>query len=143
MNDILDLSDYLQFIAALGVVILLITVIAAAGKRFLINQAGGVPRGKTRRLSMIESLPIDARRRVLLVRRDDVEHLVLLGLDKDTVIETGILPPERDSAASPHDPQQTEETAETVDLGAIRKLVDRTSSSWSSTLAQRIKGRQA
>lgn len=141
MNDILDLSNYLQFIAALGVVILLITLVAAAGKRFLINQAGGVKRGKARRLSVIETLPLDARRRVLLVRRDDTEHLVLLGPDKDLVIEAGIAPVEESCAANTD--HKHAEASPPVNLASIGKHVGKTSANWSSNLAQRLKGSRA
>jgi flagellar protein FliO/FliZ len=33
---------------------------------------------------------VDARRKLLLVRRDDVEHLVMIGGPVDMLIETGI-----------------------------------------------------
>jgi flagellar protein FliO/FliZ len=45
---------------------------------------------RTDRLAVIASLPVDARRRLVLVRRDDVEHLLLLEPAGTTVIETGI-----------------------------------------------------
>ena len=43
-----------------------------------------------KRLSISEMLTIDSRRRLLLVKRDDVEHLVMLGGEKDLLIEAGI-----------------------------------------------------
>jgi len=43
-----------------------------------------------RRLSVIEVLPVDARRRLVLVRRDDTEHLLLLGPEGERVVESGI-----------------------------------------------------
>jgi flagellar protein FliO/FliZ len=46
-----------------------------------------------KRLSIVEVSPVDAKRRLVLVRRDGVEHLVLLGATNETVIETGIAPP--------------------------------------------------
>jgi flagellar protein FliO/FliZ len=49
-------------------------------------------RGGDRRLSVVEITPIDARRRLVLVRRDDREHLLLLGIGQDLVIEAGIEP---------------------------------------------------
>ncbi len=51
-----------------------------------------VPRGpaRLRRLGVVEVAAVDTRRRLVLVRRDDVEHLVLLGLNNDLVIESGI-----------------------------------------------------
>lgn len=42
------------------------------------------------RLGVIEQATVDSRRRLLLVRRDDVEHLIMTGGPVDVVIETGI-----------------------------------------------------
>ena len=42
------------------------------------------------RLAVIEQASVDARRRLLLVRRDNVEHLIMTGGPVDVVIETGI-----------------------------------------------------
>jgi flagellar protein FliO/FliZ len=42
------------------------------------------------RLEVIEDTNVDGRRRLLLIRRDDVEHLVMTGGPVDVVIETGI-----------------------------------------------------
>lgn len=44
-----------------------------------------------RRLSIVESLPLDARRRAVILRRDDAEHLVILGPTGETVVEKGIV----------------------------------------------------
>ena len=46
------------------------------------------------RLGVSEHVMVDSRRKLLLIRRDDVEHLVLSGGPVDLVIETGIKPPE-------------------------------------------------
>jgi flagellar protein FliO/FliZ len=40
----------------------------------------------------VEALSIDARRRLVIIRRDDREHLILLGPESEQVIETGIMP---------------------------------------------------
>lgn len=45
------------------------------------------------RLGVSEHAMVDSRRRLVLVRRDDVEHLILTGGPVDVVIETGIKPP--------------------------------------------------
>lgn len=45
------------------------------------------------RLGVSEHIMVDSRRKLLLIRRDDVEHLVLTGGPVDLVIETGIRPP--------------------------------------------------
>lgn len=43
-----------------------------------------------RRLSITEQYNIDSRRRLILVRRDNVEHLIMTGGPVDMLIETGI-----------------------------------------------------
>jgi hypothetical protein len=42
------------------------------------------------RLDVVEQSNVDGRRRLLLIRRDDVEHLIMTGGPIDLVIETGI-----------------------------------------------------
>ena len=46
--------------------------------------------GQEPRLKVIESIPIDQRRRIAIIQRDDVQHLVIFGPNGETVIETGI-----------------------------------------------------
>lgn len=43
-----------------------------------------------RRLGIIEQANVDGRRRLLLIRRDNVEHLIMTGGPVDVVVETGI-----------------------------------------------------
>ncbi len=42
------------------------------------------------RIGVVEQASVDGRRRLLLVRRDGVEHLIMTGGPVDVVIETGI-----------------------------------------------------
>ncbi len=44
------------------------------------------------RVAVIESLPADGKRSVILVRRDNIEHLVMVGGRNDVVIEPNIMP---------------------------------------------------
>ena len=48
----------------------------------------GPPR--ERRLDVVEHSAVDGRRRLVLIRRDDVEHLIMTGGPVDVVIETHI-----------------------------------------------------
>jgi flagellar protein FliO/FliZ len=48
-----------------------------------------------RRLGVVESTSIDGRRRLLLVRRDNVEHLIMTGGPVDVLLETSIPAPPR------------------------------------------------
>jgi hypothetical protein len=66
----------------------------AAGYFLTMSQGGGdTPRffaQRSRRLAFIERTALDGGRKLLLVRRDDVEHLILIGGPIDLVVETGI-----------------------------------------------------
>jgi flagellar protein FliO/FliZ len=86
-----DLAALLRFAVALGVVLLLIAAVAWLARRFMAG--GAMPYGKKRRLSLVEMLPLDGKSRLAIVRRDDVEHLVVLGPAAATVIESGFRAP--------------------------------------------------
>ncbi|WP_194273766.1 MULTISPECIES: flagellar biosynthetic protein FliO [Rhizobium] len=49
-------------------------------------------RNRQPRLQVLDAAAVDARRRLVLVRRDNVEHLVMIGGPTDIVIESRILP---------------------------------------------------
>lgn len=91
----MDPADYAQFVLALIFVLGLIGFAALMLRRFGPG-ALTMPRNRTgtRRLAIIETLPVDPRRRLLLVRRDGVEHLLLLGPNGDRLVESDIEPPE-------------------------------------------------
>ena len=86
-------GTYLRFVLALVFVLALIGLVAWLARRFGLAGAVALPRGRRRRLSVMESLAVDGKRRLVLVRRDNVEHLILLGTGPDIVVETGISPP--------------------------------------------------
>jgi hypothetical protein len=44
--------------------------------------------GAARRLTVVESLMLDPRRRLVLIRADGREHLLLLGATSETVVES-------------------------------------------------------
>jgi hypothetical protein len=84
-----------------GIVVL---ALVAAGVGFYLYQRKGngdtarlfAPR--TRRLAYVERTALEGGRKLLLVRRDDVEHLILIGGPIDLVVESGI---RAEAAASP------------------------------------------
>jgi flagellar protein FliO/FliZ len=87
-------EDYAQFVLALIFVLGLIGIGAALLRRFGPG-AAITPRIRgDRRLKIIEALPLDPRRRLVLVRRDGKEHLILLGQNTDFLIEGDIDAPE-------------------------------------------------
>jgi flagellar protein FliO/FliZ len=89
----MDAALYIRALLALIFVLGLMLVLLWVVRRFNLVIGGSaplMPRAKQRRMAILESLPIDARRRLVLVRRDGVEHLILLGAASDIVIESGI-----------------------------------------------------
>lgn len=85
----MELEDYLRFGGTLIFVLGLMGLLAFVLKRS--GLAGAVAQlGPAKRLKIIEVLPLDHRRRAVLLKRDDTEHLVILGAAGETVIETGI-----------------------------------------------------
>lgn len=84
------MDAYLRFVAALVFVLGLIGAFAWVVRRFGPRGIGAHHAKRGRRLAVVEVAPVDARRRLVLVRRDGVEHLLLLGATQDLVIETGL-----------------------------------------------------
>lgn len=76
-------------ILALVFVLALMGLLAFALKR--LGFGGPVaPVGARRRLQMVEVLPIGPNHRAVLIKRDGVEHLIVIGPGGDTVVEAGI-----------------------------------------------------
>ena len=98
------LTDYVRFMLALAFVLGLILGAALLAKRFGIgNQAPMRLRG-TKRLAIVESMALDTKHRLLLVRRDQTEHLIVIGATSDLVIETGIAAPASSSVPAEAQP---------------------------------------
>jgi flagellar protein FliO/FliZ len=92
----MEVGTYFRFVLALAFVLGLIGLLAWVARRYGVGSMTSSRRAAGKRLSISEVMQVDARRRLVLVRRDDTEHLVLLGMYNDTLIETGI--PARDFA---------------------------------------------
>jgi flagellar protein FliO/FliZ len=88
---------FLAFLVVLG----LIGAFAWAVRRFGAGRlGGGSARGRQPRLAVVDYASVDGRRRLVLVRRDNVEHLMMIGGPTDVVVEANIV---RATAASPRD----------------------------------------
>jgi len=93
----LPVRFFLAFLIVLG----LIGATAWAVRRFGSGRLGGAnARGRQPRLGVIDYASVDARRRLILVRRDNVEHLLMIGGPTDVVVEANIV---RAVAANPRD----------------------------------------
>lgn len=74
---------------ALGIVLVLI-VLGLWVLKFFFRASNTFVRGRNRRLMVIDSVMLDPKRQLIIVRRDNVEHLILTGGPTDVVVESGI-----------------------------------------------------
>lgn len=92
LNDLISAYGSKFLVAALGVSLALLCLFIVLW--LLRNRApspfvrGG--RNRQPRLQVLDAAAIDTRRRIVLIRRDNVEHLVMIGGPTDLLIETGI-----------------------------------------------------
>lgn len=66
-------------------------------------------RNRQPRLQVLDAAAVDTRRRLVLVRRDDVEHLIMIGGPTDIVIESRILPQPAEQPEAMSRPQPAEQ----------------------------------
>ena len=82
----------LTFIFVFVAVLALIGVAAWLVRRFASSRLGAnTNRGRMPRLAVIDAAAVDGRRRLVLVRRDNVEHLLMIGGPTDIVVEPNIV----------------------------------------------------
>jgi flagellar protein FliO/FliZ len=80
------------FFFAFVAVLALIGVAAWLVRRFASNRLGAnTNRGRMPRLAVIDAAAVDGRRRLVLVRRDNIEHLIMIGGPTDIVVESTIV----------------------------------------------------
>ena len=101
MFDILFAEGYafkilFAFIVVFAVLALALWLVLRFRGGRLSNDTG---RGRQPRLAVLGQAVVDKRRRLVLIRRDNVEHLILIGGAIDVVIEPQIV---RAGAARPH-----------------------------------------
>lgn len=85
-----EIPQILRLIIALGIVLALL-----GGFTLLLKKLGLAPEttlqtGDKKRLKIVESLPLDARRRLVILQCDTQEHLVILNANGETVIARDI-----------------------------------------------------
>ena len=84
----MQVTFFLAFVAVLALIGLAVWLVRRfAGNRLGANTNGG----RMPRLAVTYAAVVDTRRKLVLVRRDNVEHLVMIGGPSDIVIETNIV----------------------------------------------------
>ncbi|TWI90395.1 flagellar biosynthesis protein FliO [Roseibium hamelinense] len=79
-----------SFVVSLGVVLALVALFFFILKK-LTGARINTTRGRQPRIAIMDAASIDTRRRLVLVRRDNIEHLILIGGPTDVVVEQGII----------------------------------------------------
>lgn len=103
----MDMGSYLQFVFALVIVLGLIALLTVIIKRSGFMPTAALRKGGERRLRILEFAQLSTKHRLVLIRRDETEHLILMGPDHSLLVESGITSsPNRESFA-----QMVEETS--------------------------------
>jgi len=93
MSEFLGIENSaVKFVIAFVLVMALIGLTAWLIRQFSSarpNSAGG--RSRQPRLAVLDSAVVDARRRLVLIRRDNVEHLLMIGGPTDVVVEANVV----------------------------------------------------
>jgi flagellar protein FliO/FliZ len=106
MENLFGELPIIKLLIAFAIVFVLIIATFWLLRRFGGTRIGGASRGRQPRLAVIDAAAVDGRRRLVLIRRDNVEHLVMIGGPSDVVIEQNIVravpvAPARDAPGRP------------------------------------------
>lgn len=86
-----DLPDLARMMLALAFVLGLMGSLTYLLKKLGVSANLVAPRNsKDRRLRIIESLPLDARRRLVILQCDEIQYLVILNANGETVLKNDI-----------------------------------------------------
>lgn len=86
MNE--DTLLLVKFLSVFAFVIALMLLFGWVLKK--LGAGAGLTGASKKRLKVVEALQVDTHRRLVIVRRDDKEHLLMLGRNSETVVETNI-----------------------------------------------------
>lgn len=102
----LDGETLVRFLLIFGFVIFLIVALAWILKKLSLVTSRVGKLGEEARLSVSEAVAVDHRRKLVLVKRDHVEHLILIGGENDLLLEHAIPPHARPQPQTPPQYQQ-------------------------------------
>jgi flagellar biogenesis protein FliO len=89
----LQLAQPVVYIAALAIILILLAVFAWVLRKISgrTEYSERNPRGRQPRLGIVDTFSLDRQRQLVIIRRDSVEHLLLLGGTNDLVVESNIV----------------------------------------------------
>ncbi|MGD9801299.1 MAG: flagellar biosynthetic protein FliO [Parvularculaceae bacterium] len=117
----MELIDIARIASSLIAVLGMIGLAALAAKKFGL-QNGAFAARRTRRLALVETLPLDQRRRAAIISCDGREHLVILDQSRVTVIERAI--PDRQLAQAEDPIAQSAEWPSPKKLHAPKTVIN-------------------
>lgn len=88
--DVLN-DGYIRFVVGLLAVVAMIVAAVWVAKRLGLGTTTGF-RGKGRRLSLVEVMPLDQKRKLVIVRHDETDHLILLGATHEMLLSSAAAP---------------------------------------------------
>jgi hypothetical protein len=101
----IELSSAAQFVIAGVVIFILLALFALVLRRFaggrLRVRGQGAGRARQPRLGVVDIYDLDQQRQLVLLRRDNVEHLIMIGGPNDVVVEASIVRGARAGTAQP------------------------------------------
>jgi flagellar biogenesis protein FliO len=109
LTSLLGGSGYSILTSALALGAVLVLIVLGLWVLKLFVNTGTALRPQGRRVQVIEQVQVDAKRKLLVIRRDNVEHLIMTGGPQDLVIEAGIAAPERAAQPARRPPQTVDE----------------------------------
>lgn len=86
----MDNINFTQVALAFGALLLLLALFYYGARALSGATSRGAKWRAGQRIGVVENAPVDGTRRLVLVRRDDTEHLLLVGTHGDLVIESNI-----------------------------------------------------
>jgi len=88
-----NMETVTEFLGAIVILLGLVAILFWLSRRLIMRGrvGGGPEREQHPRLAIIEAAVLDGRRRLILVRRDNIEHLMMIGGPTNVVIEQNIV----------------------------------------------------
>lgn len=116
--DVLNLNftDYLKYGLALIFVLSLVGIFGLIARRAGFGLSASVHGKRQRRLAIVETMNVDGKRKLVLFKRDNAEHLVLLGTGSDLLIESVATPRHNAFSEALNEAAQASKTGERLDI---------------------------
>lgn len=90
MGNLTNVDIYFRFFIAFGIILALIGLATWAARFLGFSSPLSLRNQRQKRLSIVDVMALDAKRRLVLISRDGIEHLVCIGGSNDFIVENNI-----------------------------------------------------